>query len=625
MSADDKVPAAPRAPVDLAPIADFLAATLPFDCLAAHDLAQLLERVTISYHTQGESFDAESEHHGLRILRSGAVDLRDADNTLLDRLGDGESFHIGGLNAQRGGVCAMVIEDALIYFLPDAAYQALRRAHREIDRYFSSQRNRRLRRAARYQPAANALLQNVRNYMSTDLLTVQGSDTLQAVANAMTQRRMSSALVLTNGQLAGIVTDRDLRARAVAAALPAQTPIREIMTAQPQTVDGGRSLFDATLLMTRRGYHHLPVLENSRLAGMITTSDLILARQDDPVYLVQHISRQEDASGIKALLDGVPQLVVQWNQAGMLAHQVSHVLTAIADAVTVRLIQLAEAELGPAPAAWCWLGFGSQARAEQLFGADQDNGMILANDARPEDAGWFAQLAQRVCDGLQLCGYPYCRGEIMATTDSWRQPLAAWQDRVRSWALTPTPAAAMRVSIFFDLRAVYGAERLCDLLQQTMLQEASRNSIFLAALAANVLDSRPPLGLFRHFVVERNGEHRDAVDLKKRGVLPITEIVRLHALAHGIAAVNTEERLRALAREKKITMGDSRNLTDALHCIQQQRLEHQCRQILRGDTPDNFLKPHGLPTLARKQLRDAFTLIDESQAAVRQTYRAGMG
>ena len=183
----------------------------------------------------------------------------------------------------------------------------------------------------------------------------------------------------------------------------------------------------------------------------------------------------------------------------------------------------------------------------------------------------------------------------------------------------------MRVSIFFDLRPIYGEESLCERLQEVMLQEASRNSIFLAALAANALESRPPLGMFRRFVVERNGEHRDAVDVKKRGVLPITEIVRLHALAHRIPAVNTEERLRALAREKKMTMGDSRNLADALHCIQEHRLQHQCQQIMSGETPDNFLKPHGLPTLAREQLRDAFTLIDESQAAVRQTYRAGMG
>tara|TARA_R110001599_G_scaffold242682_5_gene442408 strand:- start:46532 stop:48409 length:1878 start_codon:yes stop_codon:yes gene_type:complete len=620
----DNTPAVPQPPVELTPVADFLATTMPFDTLASSELARLLPTLAISYHTRGECFTAGSEPCGLRILRSGAVDLHDADNTLLDRLGEGESFHIDGLNAERGQVQARVIEDALIYFLPDTAYQALRQAHRNIDRHFSSQRNRRLRRAARYQPAANALLQSIRDTMSTDLLTVCSSDTLQAVAEDMTQRRVSSALVLRGTQLEGIITDRDLRARALTAALPADTAIASIMTANPEAIEADCSLFDATLLMTRRGYHHLPVTEAGQLCGMLTTSDLILARQNDPVYLVQHISRQESPEGIKALLEGMPGLVVQWSQSGMHAHQVSRVLTAISDAVTVRLIQLAEAELGPPPAAWCWVGFGSQARAEQLFGADQDNGMIISDEARDADAGWFAGLAQRVCDGLQLCGYPYCQGGVMATTDSWRQPLQRWQDTVRNWAATPSPAAVMRVSIFFDLRAIYGDDRLCAELQQVMLQEASRNSIFLAALAANALESRPPLGMFRRFVVERNGEHRDAVDLKKRGVLPITEIVRLHALANGIAAVNTEERLQALTRAKKLTMGDGRNLADALHCVQQQRLQHQCQQILAGEPPDNFLKPHGLPTLAREQLRDAFTLIDESQAAVRQTYRAGM-
>ncbi|HBQ40508.1 MAG TPA: hypothetical protein DD808_08060, partial [Halieaceae bacterium] len=158
----DNTPAVPQPPVELTPVADFLATTMPFDTLASSELVHLLPTLAISYHTRGECFTAGSEPCGLRILRSGAVDLRDADNTLLDRLGEGESFHIDGLNAERGQVQARVIEDALIYFLPDTAYQALRQAHRNIDRHFSSQRNRRLRRAARYQPAANALLQSIR-------------------------------------------------------------------------------------------------------------------------------------------------------------------------------------------------------------------------------------------------------------------------------------------------------------------------------------------------------------------------------------------------------------------------------------------------------------------------------
>jgi CBS domain-containing protein len=274
---------------------------------------------------------------------------------------------------------------------------------------------------------------------------------------------------------------------------------------------------------------------------------------------------------------------------------------------------------------WCWTGFGSQARGEQLLGADQDNGIIIADEVQEEHLPWYKELAEFVCHGLNECGYIFCPGGIMAQTDEWRQPLATWQKTVRRWATAPTPDAVMRVSIFFDLRSIYGSSQLCSELQKTMLEQASRNSIFLAALAANALDVKPPLGIFRRFVVDRDGEHRDSLDLKKRGVLPVTEIVRLHALAHQLPQVNTNERLKALAAGKHMTIVDSRNLADALHFIQHQRIKQQCEQILRGQKVTNFLNPRDLPKMAKEQLRDAFTIIDEAQSAVRQTYRAGMG
>ena len=397
------------------------------------------------------------------------------------------------------------------------------------------------------------------------------------------------------------------------------------MTPDLEWVEASETIFATTLLMTQRRFHHLPVKENGQTVGIVTTSDLILAKQDDPVYLVQHISRQHDVESIRDLVSGMANLMVQWVNSGMRAQQVSRVLTAISDAITVRLIQLAEDKFGPAPAPWCWTGFGSQARAEQLLGADQDNGMVIADEAAESDLGWYRQVADFVCDGLNEVGYVYCPGGIMAKTEEWRQPLARWQDTVRRWARAPTPDAVMRVSIFFDIRCIYGDCTLAERLQETMLEQASRNSIFLAALAANVLDTRPPLGIFRRFVVDRDGEHRSELDLKKRGVLPVTEIVRLHALAHKIKAVNTDERLKALADARHITIANSRNLADALHFVQQQRIKNQCEQILRGQTVSNFINPRDLPKMAKEQLRDAFTIIDEAQSAVRQTYRAGMG
>ena len=350
----------------------------------------------------------------------------------------------------------------------------------------------------------------------------------------------------------------------------------------------------------------------------------MLAKQDDPVYLVQHISRQADVNSIKQLVSGMSKLMIQWVNSGMRAQQVSQILTAVSDAITIRLIQLAEEQFGPAPVPWCWAGFGSQARSEQLLGADQDNGLVISDAVTADQLPWFEKLARFVCDALNECGYVHCPGGIMAMTDKWCQPLATWQDTVRRWTRSPTQDAVMRVSIFFDVRCIYGDCSLADRLQETMLEQASKNSIFLAALCANALEAKPPLGIFRRFVVDRDGEHRKELDLKKRGVLPLTEMVRLHALAHKISAVNTDERLKALAAEKHLTITNSRNLADALHFIQQLRISHQCQQVMRGESVSNFLNPRDLPKMAREQLRDAFTIIDEAQSAIRQTYRPGM-
>ncbi len=610
---------------ELADVVEFLRGSLPFNELDDPTLAKVARQLRTAYCPHGTRFDVNAEQDGLRILKSGAVDIRDADNKLLDRLGEGESFHIVGLNAERGEVMATVIEDALIYRLPDEHYQNLRGEHRTVDRYFSGQRNRRLRRAARYNPAPNAMLAPIATVMNADVFTLPPDTAIHDAAAAMAERRISSVLVTEQERLLGILTDRDLRTRVLARQMDTHTPIREVMTQDPHTVSGADSIFQTTLAMTQRGYHHLPVVDDGTLRGMVTTSDLILARQDDPVYLVQHISRQSDARGIADLLSGMSNLMVRWVESGMPAQQISQILTAISDAAAVRLIQLAEEELGPAPVPWAWMGFGSQARAEQLLGADQDNGIVIDDRVEPDQLDWYRQLAVRVSDGLAACGYKYCPGKVMATTDSWRVPLADWQTTVSRWTQSPTEDAVMRVSIFYDLRVLHGDHQLVDALQQRMLATAGPNTIFLAALAANVLDNPPPLGIFRRFVVDRDGEHRDSVDIKKRGILPITEIARLHALAHGITEVNTLARLEALAKAGHMTIIDSRNLCDALTFIQQVRVQHQSEQVLAGEAPDNFVNPKILPRLAREQLRDAFTIIDEAQSSVRSTYRAGLG
>ena len=614
---------APQDP-ELAMIASFLAECLPFNTLSDHECSAIAAQLEVTYYCHGQVLTAAADDSGLRLLRSGAAELRDGEGNLLDRLGEGESFNLSGLNEEHARVQAVMIEDSLVYRLPQADYAALRQRHARIDLFFRNQRARRLHGITLQEHTPGHMMRPISSAMSADVLTAAPTDTIAAVAQAMHARGVSSVIITEGDALRGIVTDRDLRSRVVAAGVPTGQPVSAIMTPDPLAIDIDSTLFDATLCMTRHGCHHLPLLDAGRLAGIVTTNDLILSHNDDPVYLVKQIARQSDVAGIGAIAASAPKLLLQWVDAGVQAAQAAHILTAISDAVTVRLIDLYCQQAGPAPVRFCWLGFGSQAREEQLIGADQDNGLLIDDSLQEAHRPWFEALARWVCDGLSACGYPYCPGGVMATTDEWRQTLSSWIGTVDRWTRSPTPAAVMRVSIFFDLRAVYGDAGLCERLQQHMLREASRNSIFLAALAANALSTTAPLGIFCRFLVERNGEHRDTLNLKKRGVMPIVDLTRVHALASGVTAVNTEERIDALIACGSLTDADGRNLRDALRFIMQLRIQAQADQLRGAEPTSNHIRPKDLPRLAREQLRDAFKILYDAQSAARLRYRAGL-
>ena len=611
---------------ELSSLLDFLKDCIPFDELPESELAALLTKIEITYYRKGTAFEyTDGGDGGLRIIRSGAAELRDKEDRLVDRLGETVSFNLMGLNAEQPGIKATLIEDSLIYLIPENYYQEIRKQNRIFDRFFHSQRSRRVRRAARHEPNPHEMMRLVKDVMSNSVLSISSTVTIQQAAEKMSDRRLSSVLIMDNQKLLGIVTDRDIRSRAVALGLDLNLPVSHIMTSNPETILPQATLFDATLFMTQHGYHHIPVMEEGDLKGIVTSSDLMLAKQDDPIYLVQHIGRQHDPHALKTVIQSLPNLMVQWINSGIRAHQVSHILTAISDAITVRLIELTIEEIGKPPVPFCWLGFGSQGRREQLLNADQDNGLLISNELKEEDKAWFEVLAKRVCDGLNECGYIYCPGNVMAVNDKWRQPLSIWQSTVDRWTVSPTPNAVMHTSIFFDLRSIYGDKSLCDELQSHMLKQASSNSIFLAALAQNVLSSEPPMGIFRRFVVERNGDHADELDLKKRGILPIIDLVRIHSLANSITEVNTLDRLHALVKCKAMTIEDSRNMQDALRVIMQLRTQHQATQITEGSEPNNYIDPSNLSKIRRKQIKDAFSIVMDAQQAVKVSYRQGMG
>ncbi|MAY38292.1 MULTISPECIES: putative nucleotidyltransferase substrate binding domain-containing protein [Spongiibacter] len=608
---------------ELALVQDFIAECLPFDSLDDEVLAALAPQLKVAYFRRQHRF-GPADGDGLFILRSGMVDEQQ-ESGLLQRLESGESFSPNvAKDADADSRYYLAVEDCLVYRLPENALQALRRQHRHIDRFFHARAERRLRRAARYRGQPSFLMQPVTATMSADPLQLSADTSIKAAAKAMTERRVSSAFITEGGQLRGIITDRDLRSRVIATERSPEQPVATIMTAQPHRVSPDNSLFDAVLSMTEHRVHHLPVVDDAgQLQGVLTTSDVNVAREDDPIFFVQRLSRLDSVEALQAQLARLPSLFRQWVEADTPAVQITQLTTAVSDALTRRLIQLAEQQLGPAPCDYCWMGFGSQARGEQLLGGDQDNGLLICDSASDADMDWFARLADFVCSGLDQCGYDFCPGDVMAKSPQWRQRARDWEATVDAWMRSPSSDAVMRISIFFDLRAIAGKREFADRLQQHMLTHSQRNTIFLAALAENVLSSSPPLSLFGRFILERSGEHRQGLDLKKRGVLPIIELARLHSLACGVSEVNTHRRLQALVKAGAMTLLDSRNLEDAFTLINRIRLQQQAAQIAAGETPDNYCDPRQLSRLQRHHLKQAFRVVHQAEEIVKLRYRAG--
>lgn len=470
----------------------------------------------------------------------------------------------------------------------------------------------------------NLLSMRLQDLVKHPPVTLPPQASVLEVARTMRERGVSSVMLVEQGHLFGVVTDRDLRNRVVAEGLDLSRPAADIATLAPLTLDQRSPAFEALLLMTRHNIHHVPIMDGQRIAGMVTATDLTQQQSTSAVYLAGDIHHQNSLEGLVAISRRVKALQQNLSSAHTSAYNTGHVITTITDALTSRLIHLAEAELGPPPVDYVWVAAGSQGRCEQTAKSDQDNCMVLHDAYDPAlHGGYFKALARRVCDGLAACGYIHCPGEMMAMTDEWRQPLRIWRQYFDQWTRTPDPKALMLVTVFFDLRAVHGQHALLSALRQDVLARTPKQSLFLAHVVNNAQKQRPPLNLFGQISLIRGGDHAGTVDLKHQAIAPIVDLGRIYALAAGLQAVNTTDRIAQAAQLGELSEQGSRDLRDALEFVSSQRITHQTQRMQQGLEPDNYLHLQELSNFERGHLRDAFSVIQSLQNVLGQRYQSG--
>ncbi|MEW9616238.1 DUF294 nucleotidyltransferase-like domain-containing protein [Shinella sp. S4-D37] len=593
-------------------VAKFLESVHPYDSLPRPEFDRIAASFSCQSFTAGDTIYRHGEPlPGLCLIMDGNVEIIDPTGGVISRLSARNSFGERGLMAEgQAATTAVALTETLILILPAGDFSRLMVEQPVFRRFFARGRHAEPRRS-------DMAIRKVGELMSSPAHSCGPADNVRDAARLMREHKVSSLGVIEDRRLVGLLTIRDLAMRVLAEERdPTTTPVSAVMTRDPIGLPIDALGSDVLNLMLEHRIGHLPVVDGGMLVGMITQTDLTRFQALSSAHIIREIAEADGIPTLRAATARIPALLVQL-VGGNNAHEiVTRLITNIADAVTRRLIQLAEENLGPAPVPYVWLACGSQGRQEQTGVSDQDNCLFIDDSFVEEQRPWFDTLARFVSDGLNACGYVYCPGDMMATNPRWCQPVRVWRTYFQSWITTPDPMAQMLASVMFDLRPIAGDAALYSSLQAETLEQASRNSIFVAHMTSNSLKHTPPLGLLRGFATLRSGEHRNQIDMKHSGVIPVVDLGRVYALIGRLTPANTRARLLAAEETGVISGAGARDLVAAYDLIAEFRLRNQAAQIKAGRKPDNYLGPYEFGDFERSHLRDAFVVVRTMQSAL---------
>jgi CBS domain-containing protein len=447
---------------------------------------------------------------------------------------------------------------------------------------------------------------------------------LRDAVRMMHEQHVGSIVVLDPADKPlGIFTLRDLR-RVVADGVDLAQPIDNLMTPNPFHLAPDASAFDAAIAMTERHIAHVCLVEHEKLCGVISERDLFSLQRVDLVHLARTIRHAGKVETLAGLRSDIRLLVDRMLAHGASSTQITHIVTLLNDHTVCRVIELTLEDMGDPGIPFTWLCFGSEGRREQTLHTDQDNGILFEAESASEATAIRERLlpiAREINQRLAQCGFTLCKGNIMAGNPELCLSRQEWSRRFASFVLEATPENLLGSSIYFDLRTIWGPDEGCEQLREALLSRVAGNSLFQKMLAENALRQRPPVGRFRDFVVARSGADKDTLDLKVQGLTPFVDGARLLALANGISAVGTLERLRALVAKGVIDALDGAAYEEAYHFIQQTRMQQHQLQA-RDELPySNRVDPDHLNHLDRRILRESFRQAQRLQGSLAMRYQ----
>jgi CBS domain-containing protein len=621
----------------------FLDTVPPFQFLPASDLVRLASHMTLEYFPKDTTIISAGHRaaEALYIVHKGAVKLamrtQVGKELVFDIRSEGEIFgllSLMGRDIARLDVTA--IEDSLCYSVPGDTMQALISEHKDVADYllrisitrYMDRSLKELQQQTQLMGDAERLLYSlsVRDVVTRAAVVCPQETTIGEAARIMaTSGATCLAVVAPDGGALGMVTDRDFTRRVVAQSLSLDQLVTRIMSAPVVSIESSARLFQGLLAMISHDIQHVLVTEEGLPKAVLSSQDLTLLQGKSPLAVSRHLEQQNTIEGLADAQKRITELLPLLLREGARASHITRVVAEINDRMVAKILELAHAELGPAPLPYCWAVLGSEGRREQTFKTDQDNALIYADVSEGQPAGaYFEKLASFVRSALERCGYPPCTGDFMASNPRWRQPLGVWKNYFHTWMTEAEFRSVQDALIIFDIRPVAGDFSLFESLAASNREILKQSGFFRSILARITIENKPPLGFFRTFVVERSGEHKEELDIKTLGTGPIVNAARLFALDNGIDATNTVDRLAALQPLNYLDETLRRDLLDSFELLTLLRLEHQLQQSRSRQPLSNYIKPASLTHLERSLVKEAFQTIARMQSFINDRFRTAV-
>ena len=617
---------------------DFLRNFSPFNRMEPEALAFVAERAVLAFHPRGS--DILTTEMGVPrhfyIVQRGKVQARQTGATAVTEyaslsLGAGECFPIGAISAQRPSTNAYVaVEDSFCFQITDEEFLQLMQMspvfHLFCTQYIASLLNQSRQqlqttfsqRAAEQQTMTTPLGQLIKR----EPVCVGPYTPTRAALEQMNAEHIGCMVVVDDEKHpVGVLTQSDLLPRVILAGFDLERPIGELMTANPHQLAATASAYDAALEMATHGVRHLLVVDaEGRIKGVVSERDLFSLQRISLRQIRAGIENAADVGALKRASKDIRQLALNLIAQGIGAEQLTQFISALNDALTRRVIQLALERHDLVGIDFGWMSFGSEGRHEQTLSTDQDNGIIWRcpemEAAEPIRQRLIA-FARDVNAGLAECGFPLCKGNIMASNPELCLTLDEWRSRFGSWIREPVPEALLNASIFFDFRVLYGNERLGDQLRAWLNKIVKGNSAFLRMMAGNALQVAPPLGRLRDFVVEDDG----TIDLKKSGARLFVDVARILALRTGVDSSSTAQRLRQASVKMGVAADEVAAIIDGFHFVQLLRLRAQHLESEHDGQTDNRVDPDSLNELDRRILKESFRQARKLQLRLKLDYQ----